>query len=80
MTITEVIAELEKIQKKYGDLVVLHQNDWTNFLVTLVRVEPFQNGRDPIQNCKQPAHVVLEDDGQFYECETGKLTAPRNQR
>lgn len=33
MVISEVIAELEKIQKKHGDIEVWHVHDWTEPIV-----------------------------------------------
>ena len=38
MTITEVVARLEAIRASHGDLVVLHHDDWNDFVVDAVDV------------------------------------------
>jgi hypothetical protein len=74
VNISDVVRSLEAIKAAHGDLPVLHENDWNNFLVERVEFEPFRDGTDPIENCKQPAHVVLYGERSFYDCDTGELT------
>lgn len=74
MTIAECIAALVAIQAEYGgDLPVLHHDDWDDFLVEDVRVEPARDGTDPMENCVHPAHVVLSGDAKRFQCEDGSL-------
>jgi hypothetical protein len=77
MTVTELIDALVVVREQVGDVPVLHQNDWTTFLVDRLELEPARDGTDPIQNCRQPIHAVIYGESQFYDCETGELTKPR---
>jgi len=74
MLLSELIDALVALRASVGDVPVLHENDWTNFLVDRIALEPARDGTDPIENCRQPAHVVLYGASRFYDCATGELT------
>ncbi len=67
MRISEVLAALTAIYAEHGDIHVLHHDDWNDFLVETVRVEPAQDGTDPIHDMAHPTHVVIEGERQFFE-------------
>lgn len=76
MTISEIIAVLTALKDQHGDLPVLHENDWTHFLVDRIEFMPARDGNDPLEDCKEPAHVVLFGDSLFYDCKTGDWYRP----
>lgn len=72
MLISELVTALEAIKAAHGDVIVMHHDDWTEFLVEQVTFKPPAGD----STWQEPAHVLLTGEARDFDGRGGLREPP----